>query len=146
RGRRSAAARAARWPRARCAPRRGRPRPRGSTAGPCGKDVSHFRGGTVGQPDDRNFATIWEGLADALGDRPAVRQGASTLTWAEGDDAASRVAGWLESEGIGEGDHVALVTYNCPEMFTVVFAAFKLRAVPVAFNYRYLANEVAEVL
>jgi len=68
------------------------------------------------------------------------------MTWREWDDQASRVAGWLESVGVGEGSRVALIAHNCPELFVLVHASFKLRAVPAPLNYRYRATELAEVI
>lgn len=96
--------------------------------------------------DRRNFATIWEGMADSFGDRVVITQGDQRLTWREWDDEASRLAGWLEAQGVGEGDRVGVVAYNVPEVFVIMLAGFKLRAVATAFNYRYLAPELIEVL
>ena len=95
---------------------------------------------------DLNFATVWEALADEMGDRDAFVQGSATLSWRAFDENASRLAEGLSRLGVTEGDRVALVSWNRPELFVVIFAAFKLRAVPVAFNYRFRADEMKEVL
>ena len=41
---------------------------------------------------------------------------------------------------------VAQLLYNCPEYLETVYAAFKLRAVPLNVNHRYLADEIVHVL
>lgn len=49
------------------------------------------------------YATIWESIADAIPDRPAVVQGDRRLSWADYDDRAARLAGarrcWMLSSG-----------------------------------------------
>ena len=45
-----------------------------------------------------HFATLWESMADAIGDCDAVICGDSRLTWSEYDDRAARrisiIRGW----------------------------------------------------
>src|SRR5258708_2356356 len=48
--------------------------------------------------------------------------------------------------GVGGGDKVALYLYNCVEYLIAQYAAFKLRAVAVNVNFRYLDAELAYVL
>ena len=48
--------------------------------------------------------------------------------------------------GVGPEVKVAQLLYNCPEYLETVYAAFKLRAVPLNVNYRYLADEIVHVL
>lgn len=95
---------------------------------------------------DANFSSVWEALADAIGSHAALVQGERRVTWAEFDERASRLAGALAARGVGPGDRVALIARNCPEFFEVIFAAFKLRAAPVSFNYRFRSKELLEVL
>jgi 3-oxocholest-4-en-26-oate---CoA ligase len=93
-----------------------------------------------------NFATILETVADQRADRVAVTRGGASLTWQQLDDRAGRLAGFLASRGAGPGDRVAIALYNGPGYIETVFAALKLRAVPVNINYRYQAAEMARVL
>jgi 3-oxocholest-4-en-26-oate---CoA ligase len=95
---------------------------------------------------DFNFATVWEALADRLPDHGVIVQGDRRVTLGELEARASRLAGALADRGVGPGDKVGMVLYNSPEFFEVLFAAFKLRAVPVAFNYRFRGAELQEVL
>ena len=96
--------------------------------------------------DAVNFATIWEGIADALPDKPAISHGLVSRDWATFDDRAARLAGALHDAGVGPDDKVALFLFNGFEYQEAQFAAFKQRAVPCNVNYRYLADELAYLL
>ena len=76
-----------------------------------------------------SFATVWERMADATPDAPAVVQGNRRLRWADADDRAARLATALEAAGAGAGSHIALYQYNAPEYMECLFACSKLRAV-----------------
>ena len=93
-----------------------------------------------------NFATILETVAEQRADRTAVTRGAVSLTWQQLEERAARLAAFLASRGIGADDRVAIALYNGPEYLETLFAALKLRAVPVNVNYRYQAGEMAHVL
>ncbi|MEU4831998.1 acyl-CoA synthetase [Streptosporangium sp. NPDC023615] len=89
-----------------------------------------------------NHADMFEGLADAIGDRVAVVCGDSRLTYAELDAHANRLAHFLRGRGVRAGQHVGVHLYNGVEYVTAVLAALKLRAVPVNVNYRYVQAEL----
>jgi fatty-acyl-CoA synthase len=95
---------------------------------------------------DWNLATVWESVSDALGERDAVVQGESRHTWRELDERAARLATALQAAGLGPGSKVASYLYNGNEYVEGLFATFKLRAVPVNVNYRYLADELVYLL
>ncbi len=59
---------------------------------------------------------------------------------------AARFALALASAGVGAGQTVAIDMYNCPEYLEVFFAALKIRAVPANVNYRYLDEELCQLL
>jgi len=96
--------------------------------------------------EDQNLASLWEAVADAVPSAPAVVQGDTVRTWGELESRAARLAGGLASMGLGPGGRVAIDCYNCIEYLETVFAAFKLRAVPVNVNYRYRAAELTYLL
>ena len=52
----------------------------------------------------------------------------------------------LAAHGVGAGDHVALYLYNSTEYLEGMLAAFKLRAVPINVNYRYVEDELRYLL
>ncbi len=89
-----------------------------------------------------NFATVLETVADVRADRVAVTHGYRSRTWRQLDERASRLAAYLADCGVGVGDRVAIALYNSIEYLESVFAALKLRAIPVNVNYRYQAEEM----
>jgi fatty-acyl-CoA synthase len=95
---------------------------------------------------NENWATVWEAVADALPDHPALVQGDRALSWAGYDDRASRLAAALRRLGLGAGSKVAILAHNSPEYLEAVFAAFKLRGAPVNLNHRHREDELVEVL
>ena len=95
---------------------------------------------------DEHFATTWEALADSFPDDPALIHGTDVRTWREFDDRASRLAAALLAAGVGVGDTVAIDLYNCSEYLETFYAALKIRAVPANVNYRYLDDEMRQLL
>jgi len=93
-----------------------------------------------------NFATVLETVADVRAGRTAVTHGDRGRTWAELDERASRLAGFLAGRGIGTESRVAIALYNGIEYLESVFAVLKLRAIPVNVNYRYRPDEMRHLL
>ncbi len=93
-----------------------------------------------------NFASHFEHIADLVPDRVAVAAGERLLTWAQLDEQADRLAGYLAAHGVGAGDKVGLDARNSPEYVVALHALFKLMAAPVNVNYRYRAAEVRYLL
>jgi len=101
---------------------------------------------TAQAPVSYNFADIWEMAADAVADREALVCGPHRRTYAELEDHANRLANHLAGLGVGPGDHVGLYLENGPEYPEAMLACFKLRAVPINVNYRYVADELRHLL
>ena len=95
---------------------------------------------------EKQFATIWESIADSIGDSPAVTQGTVTRTWTEYEQRASRIASALVDAGLQPQSKVGLYLYNSNEYLEAQFATFKFRGVPVNVNYRYLDEELLYLL
>ncbi|MEX2256950.1 MAG: acyl-CoA synthetase [Acidimicrobiia bacterium] len=93
-----------------------------------------------------NLADVFESVADAVPDRPALVQGERRVTWRELDERAARLAGAFGSLGLRPGSKVALYLYNCNEYEEASFATFKLGGVHVNVNYRYLEDELAYLI
>ena len=91
---------------------------------------------------ERQFATLWESIADVIGDSPAVTHGDVTRTWTEYDNRAARLAQAMVDAGLGPDSKVGLYLYNSNEYLEAHYAAFKFRGVPVNVNYRYLDEEL----
>jgi 3-oxocholest-4-en-26-oate---CoA ligase len=93
-----------------------------------------------------NLADLWEKVVDTVPDHECLVCGDRRLSYAEVDERANRLAHHLAAQGIGAGDHVALYLYNGVEYIEGMLAAFKLRAVPINVNYRYVEEELRYLL
>ncbi|MBV8161123.1 MAG: AMP-binding protein [Acidimicrobiia bacterium] len=94
-----------------------------------------------------NIADLFECVADTVPDREAVVCGDRRLTYAELDERATRLAHALQSGlGIRPGDHVGLQLYDSTEHVEAMLACYKARAVPINVNWRYVADELRQVL
>ncbi len=89
-----------------------------------------------------NLAALFERVADAVPTRTALHTPGRRLTYRELDERADRLAHHLRDAGVGRGDHVGLQLLNGTEYIEGMLAAFKLSAVPVNVNYRYVAKEL----
>src|ERR1700683_116745 len=95
---------------------------------------------------EAHFATVWESIAATVPEHLALVQGARRLSWAAFEERAARVADVFTEAGGGKNGKGATVLHNCSEYDEGVFASFKIRAVPVNVNYRYLQDELAYVI
>lgn len=95
---------------------------------------------------NENFATVWEAIADAIGDRTAVVQGERRLSWSELESRSARLAAGLAERGVTRGSLVGIDLWNSTESLETMFAAFKLRAAPFNINYRYREAELVHLL
>ena len=89
-----------------------------------------------------NLADQWEAVVDRVADREAVVCGTRRLTYGHLEERANRLANHLASVGVGPGDFVGCYLTNSTEYLETLLACFKLRAVPVNINYRYVADEL----
>ncbi|MGR7001486.1 AMP-binding protein [Yinghuangia aomiensis] len=95
---------------------------------------------------DFNLADLWELLADAGGDTEVLVAGDRRRTYRQLDERANRLANHLAARGVGPGDHIGLYSFNRVEFVEALLAAWKLRAVPVNINYRYVEAELRYLL
>jgi len=89
-----------------------------------------------------NIADLFEMVADAVPERTALVCAEQRATYRELDARANQLAHFLRSRSVRPGQHVGLYLYNCNEYLEGVLACFKLRAVPVNVNYRYVREEL----
>ncbi len=89
-----------------------------------------------------NLADLYEAIADVVPDNIALSTGDVKRSYAELDKRANRLAHYFESRGIGKGDHVGLHLFNGHEFVEAILALFKIRAVGININYRFVAPEV----
>ena len=89
-----------------------------------------------------NLADLFENAVDAFGEREYLVCDGKRRTYAEMDARANRLAHHLAAHGIGPGDHVGIYAYNSVEWIETLWAVFKLRAVWININYRYVEDEL----
>ncbi len=92
-----------------------------------------------------NIADMFEMVADKVPEREALICGSYRTTYAEFDERSNQVAHFLSGKGIKAGDHVGLFMYNSGEYLEAMMACFKIRAVPINVNYRYLGDELSYI-
>ncbi len=90
-----------------------------------------------------NLADMFENSVDHFGDREYLVCAGKRRTYAEMEERANRLAHHLAAHGIGPGDHVGIYALNSVEWVETLWAVFKLRAVWVNINYRYVEDELA---
>ena len=89
-----------------------------------------------------NIADLIEHIVDTVPDRVALIVADEPRTYAQLEERANRLAHHLQAQGIGPGDHVGIYGMNSHAFVETIFAAYKLRAVPVNVNYRYVEAEL----
>ena len=90
-----------------------------------------------------NFADMFEVMVDLVPDRTAcVIVGDGRRTYAELEDRVNRMAHHLAAAGVEPGNHVGIYAYNGVEWVETMLALYKIRAVPVNINYRYVESEL----
>ena len=92
-----------------------------------------------------NIADLFERAVDTVPDRMAMAVGDVHLTFRELDDAANRFANHLRSEGIGSGDHIGIYGQNSAEWIIAALGAYKVSAVPININFRYVEDELVYI-
>lgn len=96
----------------------------------------------------QNVAVLLEKQAANYGNKPLVHfiEEDLTLTYDEFNRRVNQYANTLKDNGIGKGDHVALMLPNCPDFPITWLALSKLGAVTVALNIGYKAQDMEYVL
>ena len=89
-----------------------------------------------------NIADLFEHAVDAAPDNLALKVGDRTVTYAELEADANRLAHHLQAQGVGPGDHVAIYAKNSIEHVVAMLAIVKIRAVMINVNYRYVEGEL----
>lgn len=95
---------------------------------------------------DVNWSQIWDRIAAARPEDPAIETVGEVRSYRELEDRAARLARTFADLGVGRGDTVGLFLYNRAEYLESIYAAFKLGAIPVNMNFRYRASELAELI
>ena len=91
-------------------------------------------------------ADLFEAVSDQIPEREALVLGKKRLTYAQLDKRSNKAAHMLKKIGIGKGDHIGIYAYNCIEWIEVMIGAYKIGAVPININYRYVEEELAYLI
>ncbi len=102
------------------------------------------RGGTVSQI--LNVGEVLGVHARLTPDRPAARDLSRTLTYAQYEERANRLAHAFAGLGLAKGDRVAVYAYNRLEWMEIYAACAKSGVVAVPVNFRLAAPEVRFIL
>ncbi len=95
-----------------------------------------------------NIADIFETVVATVPDQPALvvrsrdAHDERRFSFLELDARVNRLAHALVGFGIGEGDHVGCHLYDGNQYLEAALAAYKVRAVPVNVNFRYVDAEL----
>lgn len=89
-----------------------------------------------------NVADLIEAAADRIPDREIIVCAPERRTYAQLEERANRLAHYYQSLGIGRGDHIGVYGFNSLAWVEAALAAYKIRAVPINVNYRYVEDEL----
>src|SRR3954453_10051151 len=89
-----------------------------------------------------NIADLFEHAVDAVPDAPALKIRERVMTYAELEAESNKLAHHLAGNGLGTGDHVGVYAKNSIEHVIAILAVFKIRAVAINVNYRYVDGEL----
>ncbi len=79
-------------------------------------------------------------------ERPAMRYGERTWTYAQLRDESAQVAQALHAEGVRPQERVAVLDKNAPEYFTFLFGAAMVNASTLAVNWRLAPPEMEYII
>jgi fatty-acyl-CoA synthase len=97
------------------------------------------------QPD-MSWLGVLEHHSRRTPDKPIAICGDVAVTYQEMTEWAAALAGGLQARGVGAGDVVGLLAYNCTEFLATIFAANHLGAVAMPVNWRLAAPELRFIL
>jgi acyl-CoA synthetase (AMP-forming)/AMP-acid ligase II len=95
---------------------------------------------------DMNWFTVLAHHADRTPDKAMTVFEGGTISYGEMAERSVALAGGLAERGVGRGDVVGLLSYNCPEFLETIFASNFLGAMVMPINWRLAAPEVRYIL
>ena len=95
---------------------------------------------------DVNWFAVLAHHAERTPDKAMTVFGGATTSYGEMARRVAALAAGLAGRGVGRGDVVGLLSYNCPEFLETLFAANFLGAVAMPINWRLAAPEVRYIL
>ena len=95
---------------------------------------------------DMNWFSVLAHHASRTPNKAMTIFGDETVSYGEMVARVATLAGGLQARGVGTGDVVALLSYNCTEFLETIFAANYLGAIAMPINWRLAAPEVRYIL
>lgn len=92
------------------------------------------------------FSDMLRSCAEKYGDKTAICDSGSSVTYSELDRSADRYAAFFLSEGIRSGDRVIIQLPNSVEFGVILFSLFRLGAVPVLALHTHRKKEIASFI
>ena len=93
-----------------------------------------------------NVGTLLTKSARTFPENLGIAHGLKKLTYAQFNFRANRLANALYKLGIKQGENIALLQYNYPEMLESIFACFKAGCGAVPMNFRLHPNEFSFII
>jgi fatty-acyl-CoA synthase len=95
---------------------------------------------------DMSWCAVLEHHASRTPSKPMAVFGDETVTYGEMAARVAALAAGLHERGVGAGDVVGLLSYNCSEFLETIFAANHLGAIAMPINWRLAAPELRYIL
>ncbi len=95
---------------------------------------------------DMSWCSVLAHHASRTPTKPLCIFGDDVVTYAEMAARSAALAAGLQAAGVGAGDVVGLLSYNCSEFLETIFAANHLGAIAMPINWRLAAPEVRYIL
>jgi len=95
---------------------------------------------------DMNWCAVLEHHARRTPENVLCIAGGESVTYAEMARRSTALAAGLHERGVGAGDVVGLLAYNCAEFLETIFAVNHLGAIAMPINWRLAAPEVRYIL
>jgi fatty-acyl-CoA synthase len=100
--------------------------------------------GLLARPTSKtSIGKVFQDRAARYGDRPFIRFGDETLSYAQSNATANRYAAVLAARGVGRGDVVGVMLRNSPNAVLVMLAVVKCGAVAGMLNYHQRGDVLA---
>ena len=93
-----------------------------------------------------NIGTLLSKVALRYPDYPAIIHGSRTISYGHFNSRVNALANALYGMGISQGENIALLQYNCPEMLESMYACFKAGFGMVPLNWRLHPSECAFII
>jgi fatty-acyl-CoA synthase len=95
---------------------------------------------------DMNWFGVLAYHASRTPAKPLCVFGDESVSYEEMATRSAALGAGLREHGVGAGDVVGLLSYNCPEFLETIFAANYLGAIAMPINWRLAAPELRYIL